>query len=630
MHPYMKLLFIFISSLLFLIQPYSLYSQSTESKVDSILSEIGSQKNDSLLLKEIITVWNTVKFNDPTLSRSLIDKAREIANQSGQESLKDWVDLNEALLYYLSGEFEQARQLYQKSYIYWKGQGNLGNILSRYENILSADYAMGEYEKVAFEADSLANLSEENGFLESSVRLRSLAGISHSFLGNKMLAFQKFLPCISHYQESKDTSRWADNLIYVGETLLDLQQTEKARKYFRQAKLLYTLKNDKFYLIQALSDLGLAFMDEVKPDSALFYLEKSKELNEVMQYSMLPTINLNLAKVQVKTGDIQTAEELLLEGLKVAKEQNDKRNTVSICNSYGEMLLKSGRTEEAFSILKKGEKLAKEIGFQTGKINTYLSLASIHSQRGDLNKATQYWQDGLELKDSLYKTESLRQQNELLIVYETEKKEKELLIKKQENIELKQSVELNKIRIRNLWIVSLLLAGIALLSFLMYRQINLRKLLLQKAKEKELEKELSFQQRELTTHALHLASKNQLLNELKESIARLKDERENKATHQQLIRSIESDQRDEKDWENFALYFNKIYPDFEETLKGVSTELTSNEIRLMTLLKMNLTYKEVAGILNITHDSVHKASYRLRKKLGMNKEQTLQQFILAL
>ena len=53
-------------------------------------------------------------------------------------------------------------------------------------------------------------------------------------------------------------------------------------------------------------------------------------------------------------------------------------------------------------------------------------------------------------------------------------------------------------------------------------------------------------------------------------------------------------------------------------------------MRLLALLKMNLSLKEIAGILNIAHDSVHKATYRIRKKLQLDKEQTLQQFVMNL
>ncbi|MEZ4827610.1 MAG: LuxR C-terminal-related transcriptional regulator [Bacteroidia bacterium] len=51
---------------------------------------------------------------------------------------------------------------------------------------------------------------------------------------------------------------------------------------------------------------------------------------------------------------------------------------------------------------------------------------------------------------------------------------------------------------------------------------------------------------------------------------------------------------------------------------------------MITLMKMNLSTKEIATILNITPESVNKARYRLRKKLNLDTDQNLQQFILAL
>ena len=97
-----------------------------------------------------------------------------------------------------------------------------------------------------------------------------------------------------------------------------------------------------------------------------------------------------------------------------------------------------------------------------------------------------------------------------------------------------------------------------------------------------------------------------------------------------LIQRIKNDKVADKDWENFKLYFDQVHEDFDIKLKKYFNDLTSNEIRLAALMKMKLTTKEIASILNISADSVNKARYRLRKKLNMNTDDRLEAFILAL
>jgi DNA-binding CsgD family transcriptional regulator len=59
-------------------------------------------------------------------------------------------------------------------------------------------------------------------------------------------------------------------------------------------------------------------------------------------------------------------------------------------------------------------------------------------------------------------------------------------------------------------------------------------------------------------------------------------------------------------------------------------EITSNELRLMALLKMNLSSKEIANILNITPEGIKKARYRLRKKMNISSDESLQGQIISL
>ncbi|MGB5236435.1 MAG: LuxR C-terminal-related transcriptional regulator, partial [Flavobacteriaceae bacterium] len=59
-------------------------------------------------------------------------------------------------------------------------------------------------------------------------------------------------------------------------------------------------------------------------------------------------------------------------------------------------------------------------------------------------------------------------------------------------------------------------------------------------------------------------------------------------------------------------------------------EITKNELRLMALLKMNLSSKEIATILNISSEGIKKARYRLRKKLDISSEESLQEMVLSL
>ena len=73
----------------------------------------------------------------------------------------------------------------------------------------------------------------------------------------------------------------------------------------------------------------------------------------------------------------------------------------------------------------------------------------------------------------------------------------------------------------------------------------------------------------------------------------------------------------------FYSNFEKIYPSFSQSLKEKSPNISANELKLCALIRLNLTSKEIGQLLNITQDSVNKARYRLRKKLGFTSNEDI-------
>lgn len=86
---------------------------------------------------------------------------------------------------------------------------------------------------------------------------------------------------------------------------------------------------------------------------------------------------------------------------------------------------------------------------------------------------------------------------------------------------------------------------------------------------------------------------------------------------------------DEKHWEQFSIEFISIDQGFIDALVLKFGEFDKNEIRLVSVLKMELTSKNFAETLNISDEEIKKARYRLRKKLNLESEDDLQGFLLS-
>lgn len=76
--------------------------------------------------------------------------------------------------------------------------------------------------------------------------------------------------------------------------------------------------------------------------------------------------------------------------------------------------------------------------------------------------------------------------------------------------------------------------------------------------------------------------------------------------------------------------FEKIYPNFSHSLQEKFPSISANELKLCALLRLNLSSKEIAQLLNITQGSVNKARYRLRKKMNLTSKEELFAYILTI
>ena len=84
------------------------------------------------------------------------------------------------------------------------------------------------------------------------------------------------------------------------------------------------------------------------------------------------------------------------------------------------------------------------------------------------------------------------------------------------------------------------------------------------------------------------------------------------------------------DWKLFEEAFNNADKDFMKNLKSKHPNLTPNDLKLCAYLRLNLSSKEIAPLLNISHRSVEVKRYRLRKKMGLEHESGLTEYILEL
>lgn len=147
----------------------------------------------------------------------------------------------------------------------------------------------------------------------------------------------------------------------------------------------------------------------------------------------------------------------------------------------------------------------------------------------------------------------------------------------------------------------------------------------------KLESELQHMNNELATSTMHLLNKNEFITSIKNQLAHILKKNTNEEVRKELTqinRNIEQNISADDDWEHFQFHFDRVHGDFSNRFKTSFPSLSPQELKLSAYLRMNLSSKEIAQLLNISVRGVEISRYRLRKKIQLDRNKNLQDFIL--
>jgi ligand-binding sensor domain-containing protein/DNA-binding CsgD family transcriptional regulator len=149
-------------------------------------------------------------------------------------------------------------------------------------------------------------------------------------------------------------------------------------------------------------------------------------------------------------------------------------------------------------------------------------------------------------------------------------------------------------------------------------------------RNEKLEAEIQLKNTELASTTLNLIQKGEMLVKVKEEFVRMKkvSEVDRESDDYKKILKMLGEDKMKKNWEQFAVHFDKVHSDFLVSIKAAYPNLTPSELKLCAYLRLSLSSKEIAQIMNITIKSVELGRHRLRKKLGISPNVNLFNFLL--
>ncbi len=383
------------------------------------------------------------------------------------------------------------------------------------------------------------------------------------------------------------------------------------------------------------NSLGIAYQRLNKLDSSTYYHRKAlRERLLIYDIIYLPSSYLKVADIERWKGNREESYQLYEKAIALSDSTGNRQSSVSSLIGKGNWELDFNKNISAAEVLfNKAYEIASGLSDKSFYIESLTSLTDLMLLKGDYQKAFQYEKNIRSLKDSLNSWELQRMVKSLEVQFNVAEKDRQLKLAEQEN-------ELTRLTNYALWstIAFILLIAIAVIVFLKRINNKNKQLLItkqelfnsldeqKKLKEIQMQNDLEHKEGQMSAMMLQMLQKNELMQELQEKLAQYKELNSDPAFN----RIISKGQNQDKDWTAFNSYFESINKNFYMRLKTAYPEIGPNDLKICALIKLNLSIKEMAAILNISPDSVKTARYRLRKKLQLNTEDNLTEFILSL
>jgi DNA-binding CsgD family transcriptional regulator len=351
--------------------------------------------------------------------------------------------------------------------------------------------------------------------------------------------------------------------------------------------------------------------------------------------SFLMTNSLNIGICYIYLGKIDSAEYYFIHSRDLARSTKSFKDDFSALVYLGVFYEEQGMTDKALTALEEAKQLMIYSTSWATKVLMCEGFTSIYRSKGDWKQALDYSELSRAFNDSLRSVKLSEQAFALDYKLEVDQLKADKKIQALES-SVKEKEFTTRITLLSLGLVLLLAVG----SFIFYRLNKQKELNRIKAENEELEKERIRQQSEidLLRKEEELISANVELNVQKNELAGFKSrlqthlDKSHDPEFDDLKHYLKQVQKTEKKADQMKYIdhvLNYSNSAFYQRLREKHPGLTEDEMRLATLIRFNLSSDELIEIFNISINSLMTKRYRLRKKLSLPKEESLENYIMS-
>lgn len=451
-------------------------------------------------------------------------------------------------------------------------------------------------------------------------------------IGNYELSAKHYLEALKYFEKIEDERMMAQISGNLANVYTRIDNYKNAINYLNKAKAI--LEKEQFFNSRTIAGLytnvGLAYTGLMQLDSALLYYNKALALiNETENPLYFASILNNMGEVYFEQKEYEKALTDYEKSYSLFSEIENYNGMGASKLNIAKIKIQQEEYTEAIVLSKEALTILEKINSLFFIVTAHQQLYEAYKGLNDYKNANQHLEHYLLKKDSLKGNEKTEYIANLEMQYAAEKERQKIQLLEQEKLLKEQELVIKETRF---YIVIVSISALLFLTVLIifYLKSNLQKnklnqLLLQQKQEK-LKLTLNFKQKEVESFANYLKEKNQLLENLKKELGST-ELPESSVVVKKLTGIINQYLHIDNDRKNLELKIDQEHQEFVQRLQEKHPQLTSNDIRLCSLILLDLNNKEMATILNIEPSSVKMSKNRLRKKLNLSQGKNLKHFL---
>ena len=517
--------------------------------------------------------------------------------------------------------------------------------------LLSKEYAPGGHSQ--FDS-SMSNLNKALSITEATAYTRHLYSIYNEFAqlfsnsGNYPIEIEynfKILKLIDDEISSRNDTlerltKYADLYIQIGTCYFNMDNDSKALAWYQ--KCLEIVRQiaqlNKSYpttrkLVVLYLNIGSVHLSRYNFDEAKSSFLKALEMNRLLNDPLIDgMLYNNLGIVYKEHKDFAESFRYYNRALAIREAMHDTAAIAQTYNNLGDAWCLTGHYDKAIEILNSALEMSRKSAHLRSQMKAANFLSLAYEKTGNYAKALGMQKLFKTLHDSIISNEKVQNTTRLELQYQYEKQQKEN--------QLREEIVLAKAERKKL--IFMIISGILFFSivilFLLNRnqrmkmrhaktiqeslELEHKNLLMEK---QQLQMELDFRNKELSTHVIYLLRKNEFISSIINKLLTVKrsmEGPENDSWIQDILREMQSNV-DNTVWGEFEVRFQQVHQDFYEKLREKYPDLTPNEIKICAFLKLNMTTKDISAITFQTVKSIQVARNRLRKKMGISRDENL-------